>query len=234
MNKLLFMALGIGIILPATVTAAQAQQNATTVNPKARSKAVWYNSPREIQIIDERPVVRDFREAPQTPAPIQLPPGPGSHPGAYGGGGGAMGDDGSATLPGGGLPMGGGNGGEPGYRTPDQINPNAVPLDKVGFNRNPSNIPAAGMGPKGPLPGGFTTGIYGKVAAPKYPNGLPASPLLGKHTAPSTAPAAKATPVYSYNPGNSYGNGVGTSSGNGGASTAVTGKLMNRLLNKVQ
>jgi hypothetical protein len=37
----------------------------------------WYSAPREMQIIDERPAVRDFREAPTPPKPIALPPGPG-------------------------------------------------------------------------------------------------------------------------------------------------------------
>ena len=32
-----------------------------------------YNPAREIQIIDERPVVRDYREAPVAPSPIVLP-----------------------------------------------------------------------------------------------------------------------------------------------------------------
>jgi Ca-activated chloride channel family protein len=31
---------------------------------KSRDKITWYNAPRELQIIDERPVVIDFREAP--------------------------------------------------------------------------------------------------------------------------------------------------------------------------
>jgi hypothetical protein len=232
MNKLLLVALGIGIMIPTTVGAANAQQGATSISPKARSQAKWYNAPREIQIIDERPVVRDFREPPQAANPIELPPGPGAHRGQYGGGGGALGDDGSGTLPGNGTPIGGGP--DRGYRTPEEMNPNSVPLEKTGFNRMPTNIPAAGMGPKGPLPGGYTTGIMGKVAAPKYPNGLPASPLVGHRANPNGGPAAKPTPVYSYSPGASYGNGVGTATGAGGANTAVTGKLMNRLLNKVQ
>lgn len=232
MNKLLAVALGIGVMIPMTAGSAQAQQNQSVINPKARQKTTWFNAPREIQIIDERPVVRDFREAPQTAAPIQLPPGPGAHPGAYGGGAGALGDDGGATIPGGGMPIGGPA--DRGYRTPDEINPNSVPLEKTGFNRMPSNIPAGGLGPKGPLPAGFTTGIHGKVAPPNYAAARMANPLAGRRSPAQTAAAPRPVPLMQYNPGQGYGQGVGTSSGNGGANTSVSGKLMNRLLNKVQ
>jgi hypothetical protein len=218
MNKLGLLALGSGILAALMAAPADAQ----TINQKARQKASWYNTPREIQIIDERPVVRDFREAPQTPQSISLPPGPGEHRGMYGGGGGAMPDE-SSVLPSGGMPIGGGAG-DPGYRLPNDTNP--VPLDHGDLAHRPSNIPAGGIGPKGPLPpGGYTTGVHGTVAAPRYPNGLPAGPALSG--GPARGPMAVAKPVATYNPSvNSYGPSVGTGSGGGGASTDVRGKLL--------
>ncbi len=39
-------------------------------------KPVFYAAPGKMQIMDERPLITDFREAPQSPPSIQLPPGP--------------------------------------------------------------------------------------------------------------------------------------------------------------
>src|SRR5438552_10740787 len=92
-----WLAMTLGIMVSAVVAHPA---DAQTVNPKATGHARWYNAPHEIQIIDDRPVVRDFREAPQAPAGIQLPPGPNSGPGFSGGGAGAMGGgDGNGTIP---------------------------------------------------------------------------------------------------------------------------------------
>ncbi len=38
----------------------------TDVNPNAKEKVKFYNAPRQMQISDERPIIRDFREAPST------------------------------------------------------------------------------------------------------------------------------------------------------------------------
>ena len=220
MNKFGLLALSSGILAALIAAPADAQ----TINQKARQKASWYNTPREIQIIDERPVVRDFREAPSNPQSSQLPPGPGEHRGMYGGGGGAMPDE-ASVIPSGGMPIGGGAG-DPGYRLPNDTNP--VPLDHGDLAHRPSNIPSGGIGPKVPLPGGFTTGVGGRVAAPKYPNGMPAGPAL---SGPGyRGPVAAAKPVATYYPSvNSYGPSVGTGSGAGGASTNVRGKLLNNI-----
>lgn len=50
-------------------------ENKSQIMIAARQKAEFYSAPRRIQIIDERPVVSDFREAP-SPTTIQLPPPP--------------------------------------------------------------------------------------------------------------------------------------------------------------
>ena len=36
---------------------------APAANPRKMDKAVWFNAPRQVQIIDERPVIQDFRQA---------------------------------------------------------------------------------------------------------------------------------------------------------------------------
>lgn len=129
------------------------------INEKARQKATFYNAPRQIQIIDERPLIHDFREAPQAPGMIQLPPGPGAYPGGAGGGAG-----GGQMSTGGALP----------YRTPS--NPMGA-LPKSGFGQF-SNIPARGMGPQNALPRGTSTGVH---AAPAAATARPAAnrPMLG-------------------------------------------------------
>ena len=214
---------GLGI-LAAVCLAPDA--GAQTINTKARQKASWYNAPREVQIIDERPVVRDFREAPEMPQSIQLPPGPQGFGGpGGGGGGGAMGDGGggSPVLPAGGMPIGGG--GDPGYRNAPM---SGLPLEKSGFNRTPSNIPAGGIRPKGVLPNGQTTGVHGSLMTPTAHTvgpGAAAGPRSGMG-----GPAARAaTPAASY--GNYTQPTGGGSAMGGGANTAVRGVLLNRLKN---
>lgn len=180
------------------------------INEKARQKATFYNAPRQIQIIDERPVIHDFREAPQAPGMIQLPPGPGAYPGGGGGAGG-----GGQMQTGGALP----------YRTPS--NPMGA-LPKSGFGQF-SNIPARGMGPQNALPKGTSTGVH--TATPAAAAARPAAnrPMLGGGPGSGGAarPSAPAT-VASY--GGSYtspgGGGAGRSSS---ASSNVSGRLMSRL-----
>ncbi len=61
---------------PASAQQQQPQPHGPRINTKSLEKATFYNAPREIQIIDDRPVVRDFREAPTQDQGIELPPGP--------------------------------------------------------------------------------------------------------------------------------------------------------------
>jgi hypothetical protein len=218
MNRVAVVAVSLGVLTGLIGAPAQAQQ---TINQKARQKASWYNSPREIQIIDERPTVHDFREAPVAPQSIKLPPGPGAaRAGDYGGGAGAL-PEGGDVIPAGGMPIGGQ--GDPGYRTP--MESNSVPLDKGDFGHRASNIPAGGIGPKGPLPGGFTTGIHGRVSPPSYPQGKMAGPAQ----AGNRVPTAKGPAVNSYSaPGGGYGQSVGTGGGAGGANISLIGKLLKK------
>ncbi|MBZ0190047.1 MAG: hypothetical protein K8F91_27650, partial [Candidatus Obscuribacterales bacterium] len=133
-----------------TISSAPALAQGFQVHPKKLDKTTFYNSPRQIQILDERPQIRDFREAPAQQQMIPLPPGPVGSMGSNGGGGaGALGDaPGGSSAP---IQMGGP--GDMPYRTPNQ---GSLPLPKSGFS-GPSNIPAGGMAPRNALPGGQTT-----------------------------------------------------------------------------
>lgn len=193
-----------------------------SVQKNATEKSTWHTAPREIQIIDDRPIIRDFREAPVVPQQIQLPPGPMGSGGGYGGNGaGALAGGPGSTIPAGGMPLGGNQG----YRTPSE--PMGA-LPKSGFGG--TNIPARGMGPKGMLPSGFSTnGLNGKMLNQNKPTGAGAgaprgmSPNMGRSNGNSNAPAAA-----TYSGG--YGNGTGNAYG-GSASrtdTLVRGSLLRK------
>ena len=220
MNKAALLALTIGMFAAAAIAPADAQ----TINPKAKEKVRWFTAPREIQIIDDRPIVKDFREAPSAASQLQLPPGPQGASGVGGGGAGALGGDDGGTIPAGGMPMGGGN--QPAYRTGDNSNPVALP--KSGFS-GPSNIPARGMGPKGPLPGGYSSNqLAGKIKPWTPTSPQMAGPARGGGNG-GGRPVAN-TPAATYNPGGGYGPSVGSSSGSGGgASTSVSAKLLRKI-----
>lgn len=155
-NNFHFKALLIALVQPAIFAPAAFAQGAT-VNNNALERSRWYTAPREIHVLDERPVVRDFREAPVRPGQTAIPPGPG----AIGGpGAGGIGDVGGGTginptIPAGGLPIPGGTG--PGYRS-DPTGMSTLPQSGFGG----TNIPARGMGPRGILPG-VSTGVVGKI-----------------------------------------------------------------------
>lgn len=221
MSKFGLLAMTVGLLAAVAIAPANAQN----INTKAKEKVRWYNAPREIQIIDDRPIVKDFREAPSAPQQIQLPPGPQAYGGVGGGGGGAMGGDDGGTLPAGGMPLG--NGGGPGYRTDSPSGP--VGLPHADFGHAQTNIPARGLGPRTPLANGTTTNrLAGKM--------MPWSP--GQGVNPNVAPAARraaASPKYvapaaSYNPAGGYGPSVGGGNyGGGGSSTSVSAKLLRKI-----
>jgi hypothetical protein len=221
MSKLGLLACTLGLLAAATVAPADAQ----TVNSKARQKATWYTAPHELQIIDERPVIKDFREAPAAGQQVQLPPGPNSGGGYGGGGGGAMGGDDGGTIPAGGIPIGGPN---QGYRTDSPGGPLGLP--KADFGHAQTNIPARGMGPKGPLPGGYSSNqLMGKMKP--WTPGQGVNPNVGRPMAGrGSAPAQVAAPAAQYNPGGGYGPSVGGGSyGGGGSSTSVSARLLKKI-----
>jgi len=165
--------LGIATLLSLSqiIIGTQASYAQGTMSKKALEKATFYNAPREYQILDDGPVIRDFREAPQTGGQIGLPNGPGGGQGAGGIAGIGGGSGANQTIPSNGLPLTGGTG--PGYRNAP-IGMTSLP--KSGFAG--SNIPAGGMGPRGILPG-VTMGVVGKVMNQNKPVPAPAAPMHG-------------------------------------------------------
>jgi hypothetical protein len=145
---------------------ASAQNAQPRVGKKALEKAIWNTAPREFQIIDDSPIIRDFREAPQNPGSIAIPPGPQAGPGGGHGQGGMppLGGGPGDSIPGGGLHIPG-DANTPGYRT----TPSSIPsLGTLPQNYRGSNIPARGMGPRGALPNGSSNNqLYGKMLPPK-------------------------------------------------------------------
>jgi hypothetical protein len=82
-----------GFIAALAVTSPANAQG--VVQKNAMEKAHFYQSQREIQIVDDRPVIKDFRQAPAAEDLVALPPPP---PGWNGGSGaGALGN--VNTLP---------------------------------------------------------------------------------------------------------------------------------------
>jgi hypothetical protein len=214
MNKLLIMSFLAGLTLMATAMPAHAQ---TRIKKDSLEKTQWHHAPREFQIIDDRPIIRDFREAPSEAGTIEIPPGPQAM-GSGGGGGGAMGGAPGSSLPSGGLQLGGPN---QGFRSAPA---GMGSLPKSGFGG--TNIPARGMGPRGALPG-INQGVVGKMMGQNKgvgagaPRGM--SPSTGRSTGSYNGPA-----VQSYSGG--YGSGSGSGSG-GSASrtdTMVRGTLLKR------
>jgi hypothetical protein len=177
-----------------------------TISKKALEKATFYNAPREYQLINDDPVIRDFRDGPQTGGQIGIPNGPGGGQGAGGMAGLGGGSGVNQTIPANGLPLTGGTG--PGYRNAP-IGMTSLP--KSGFGG--SNIPAGGMGPRGILPG-VTMGVVGKVMSQNKPIPTHAAPLHGVSlkgpsvsgkAAPSGPPTVTNYGGYSNHP-TSYGN----------------------------
>jgi len=101
-----------------------------------------------------------------------------------------------------------------------------MPLPKSGFGRE-SNIPARGMGPKGPLPG-VTQGVLGKLMTPKPGAGGAGANGAGNVRGRLLGGGKSATPVQSY----SGGYGTGTGSGFGGSSSKTEASVRGFLLKK--
>jgi hypothetical protein len=223
----LILSLGF-FVAECNLTPASAQ-GGTRIQNDVVQKSVWHTAPREIQIIDERPVVKDFREAPQAGGSIELPSGPPGSLGSVGGNGaGALGGGSGASIPGSGLPLPGSGPGYVGSRAAIPGSGLALPgsggyrasasgLPKSGFGG--SNIPARGMGPGHLLPG-VNHGGLGKMYQPT------ASAPRGVSVNPKPTSGNASTPVATYSGG--YGQGTGPAFGGSSSqtSTAVRGSLL--------
>jgi len=181
----------------------------TTMSDRAMERSHWYTAPREYQIVDQRPIINDFRTAPVKPGQIAIPPGPGAGGGP---GGGSLGDPsggagGTSVIPDGGLPVTGGS--EPGYRS-DPSGTSALP--KSGFGG--SNIPVGGLAPRGILPG-VNQSVVGKIMNQnKYykPKAVPAQAVAARGPAAivPTKPSAPSVNSYgtNYSSPSNYGSGL--------------------------
>lgn len=221
MNKLL----AVGILAGLTALMASAPAQAQRVRKDLLEKSHWYVAPREYQIIDDRPVIRDFREAPEAAGTVDLPPGPGM-PGGGGGGGGA------GALAGGGpgstptaseLHPGGPN---QGFRNAPQ---EMRSLPKAGFGGPNSNMGSYKPPTKGLANGNSTNMLNGKMLPRANGVGAGAGAPAGMrpHAGPSSGNTAGPA-VSSYSGG--YGQGSGSATG-GSASrteTAVRGSLLRK------
>ncbi len=189
MSKFLMVIVVTGVAFLLATPWAEAQQlqmgKGTTQKLGAEGDQ-FYKSRRQIQIIDERPIVHDFRTAPEAPSTIELPPAPAG----FSGGANVSGGD---ALPAGGIPVGGRN---QGFRSAStQLLPNA----SFGRNSNMGSYHA----PAKAVPGSFTSGVMGRMASKTVSGkatGL--TPAAGRAAGPRTA---------SY--GDVYGAGSGSSSG---------------------
>jgi hypothetical protein len=201
MNKLALLAISSGAVVASTISPALA---GPAVRQDAMERSRFYNAPREIQILDERPVVRDFREAPSAVPSFQLPPGP---------------QGGGNVLPQGGLPLG-----NAGFRTPQSSSP--IGLPRADFGHAQSNIPSSLGAPRG-LPKGTQTGVMGNLPAPKL-GARPAPPMARNPVA--AAPVRQAAPqqMMSYGPG--YGSAPSVGSANASrSSTNLRGSLLTKV-----
>lgn len=115
------------------------------VDKSTLQKADYYNAPREYHLLDERPILRDFRTAPVEPNVIEINAGPlPSRPGTR-----SSWSDGS----------GGSNGGASPFRS---AAPNLTTLPKSGFGSEPNFNPNRGV-PRN-LPNGTSIGNNVKQA----------------------------------------------------------------------
>ncbi len=189
--------------LSASASEAQAQ-GSVTLKKGQLQQAGWYKSAPQIQIVDDGPIVHDYRTAPQQDQGFQIPIGPAGNNG---------------RIPEGGIPLGNG-------AAMTRMAPSNLP--QAGFG---SNIPARGMGPAIALPGtkmGQLGDQYAKeqraIQAQERVNARPIG--LGRPTSQMAAPARAASPA-SY--GGGYGSGSGGYSGSGGgANTSVRAKLLGK------
>jgi len=196
--------------------------HAELIRSKAMERAGFYVSPREIQILDDRPTIRDFREEPQPDILIELPEGPlgKGTPVSTGGAGGA---DGA-----GGVGSAGGSNKCQSFRRPTG---ESAGLPKSGFGRE-GNIPARSVGPACALPCGTSTNRMIGLKAQPMGALLVAVSKTGRHRAgynaacDSSAPAASAPQslVASYSGGYS----TGPDSGAGRGDSLVRGRLLGR------
>lgn len=195
-------ALTAGAFALTAVTSAGHAQGTVNLKKGQLQQAGWHKSALQVQIVDDGPIVHDYRTAPQEDKPYQIPIGP------AGGGG---------RIPEGGIPLG--NGGPQQMR----VAPNALPQASFG-----TNMPARGMAPARALPG-TEMGQLGKQYAAEQrrsQNNVSARPIgLGRPVSAAAAPNRIASPA-------SYGPAYKSSGGGYVAQQSTSASLRGKLLGK--
>jgi hypothetical protein len=142
-------------------------QGSVNVKKGQLQQTGWYKSNMQVQIVDDGPVVHDYRTAPANDPGFQIPVGPA---GANNG-----------RIPEGGIPLGDAGG----PRMP-RIERNTLPQSGFGS----SNIPARGMGPATALPGTKMGGLGNQGAQQKTSTGVAARPIGRPQTVSQVASPA--------------------------------------------
>lgn len=190
-----------GAFLLSAATSEASAQGTVNLKKGQLQQAGWYKSAPQIQIIDDGPIVHDYRTAPQQDQGYQIPIGPAGNNG---------------RIPEGGIPLGSG---------PAAVRMAPSTLPQAGFG---TNIPARGMGPAMALPS-TKMGQLGEQYAreQRAAERVNARPIgLGRPTSNVAAPARSVSPA-AYTGG--YGSGSGGYSGGGGsANTSVRAKLLGK------
>ncbi len=187
-NWLLIVGLVAGGLFLVSAESAQAQSHAQAqggvrLRKDVLEKVTFYKAPRQIQILDDGPIVRDHRTGAQDPGTVNIQLGPV--------GGGAAANGLPSTLPPGGLRLGGGT---QGFRLENSNLPKAALGSNINESRlKPGGLPSgkstnllAGKPVKQPIataarPGKLLNGSRPLVAAQQY------QPLLTYPSIASTA-----------------------------------------------
>jgi hypothetical protein len=204
-HKLYLVLTTSALVLSALTSSAQAQSPSVAIKKGQLQQAGWYKSNAQIQIVDDGPVVHDYRTAPHEDQAYQIPIGPAGT---------------SGRIPEGGIPLG--NGGPQMMR----MAPNSLPQSGFG-----TNMPARGMGPARALPG-TEMGQLGKQYAAEQrrsaQNNVSARPIgLGRGNSAAAAPNRMASSPASY--GAAYhGSGGGYVAPSSSSSASVRAKLLGK------
>lgn len=194
------------LVLSALTSSAQAQSPSVSLKKGQLQQAGWYKSAPQVQIVDDGPVVHDYRTAPHEDQAYQIPIGPAGT---------------SGRIPEGGIPLG--NGGPQMMR----MAPNSLPQSGFG-----TNMPARGMGPARALPG-TEMGQLGKQYAAEQrrsaQNNVSARPIgLGRGNSAAAAPNRMASSSPASYGAAYHGSGGGYQAPSSSSSASVRAKLLGK------
>jgi len=186
-DKKRWILVGVSAVMALCLNTFGSEAKAQSVNVKKGQleHTTWYKSNMQVQIVDDGPIVHDYRQAPAKDPGFQIPIGPA---GAN-----------SNQIPEGGIPLGDG---------PRQVRMEHSALPQSGFGS--SNIPARGMGPASNLPATKMGGMGGN-GGPKTGTGTSAR-AIGRPGITSQAASPAAYSGGGGSAGPTYGGGGSSSS----------------------